>query len=212
MIFFSKIWATKRHTGWRAHLRASSKGNWAFAFRSRDAMRSLVQGPRQTCALGTKCTCVRISPLPPTMLQKIPVTGRHQDICFEHEMHVRSSPCASARDATKDPDCLQNKCMCMHLTCTWKIHTVPRLQVCVELVSGIVALLSDSESHRPICCKEMTCLAVSKTTWALSRPGRPMVEHVPLGCVAKINIPWPWPWPWGGGGGGINTWIGIILK
>ncbi len=23
-----------------------------------------------------------------------------------------------------------------------------------------------------------------------------LVDHVPSGCVAKINIPWPWPWPW----------------
>ncbi len=26
--------------------------------------------------------------------------------------------------------------------------------------------------------------------------GLGLVDHVPLGYVAKINIPWPWPWPW----------------
>ncbi len=30
----------------------------------------------------------------------------------------------------------------------------------------------------------------------LGERGLGLVDHVPLGCVAKINIPWPWQWQW----------------
>ncbi len=48
-------------------------------------------------------------------------------------------------------------------------------------------------SHPQTCHARQWSLAVISV---LDMRGLGLVDHVPLGCVAKINIPWPWPWPW----------------
>ncbi len=67
--------------------------------------------------------------------------------------------------------------------CTWAwlcMHGLTAITVSIRLVQA-----------QNTC---MHCLTAITESIRLVHAG--LVVHVPLGCVAKINIPWPWPWPW----------------